>query len=67
MNLIGLDLNYAPKDKEQKTTPEVTEPSAPQALLIIDRDFLLTLAIIVVLAGAFVTLSGMALASVARR
>jgi|HubBroStandDraft_4_1064222.scaffolds.fasta_scaffold238848_2 hypothetical protein len=67
MNLIGLDLNYAPKDKEQKTKPEVAESSAPQALLIIDRDFLLTLAIIVVLAGTFVTLSGMALASVARR
>ena len=56
MNLFGLDLSYAPKDKEQKTKPEATQSSAPQALLIIDRDFLLTLAIIVVLAGTFAAL-----------
>jgi hypothetical protein len=70
MNLIGLDLNYTPKekekDKEQQATPDVAPP-APQAVLVIDRDFLLTVALFIVLYGAVITISGMALARVARR
>jgi hypothetical protein len=51
MNLFGLDVTYAPKDKEEKTTPEVALSTTPQTLIAIDRDFLLTLAIFIVLYG----------------
>lgn len=55
---LSLSLNWRSKDK-------AIAPSASQPL--IDRDFLFTLAIIIVLYGTFVTLSGMVLASAARR
>jgi hypothetical protein len=66
MNLIGLDLTYAPKDKEQKTTPDVAPSQAPQSLIAIDREFLFMLAVVIVLSGALVMVTGMALAHATR-
>jgi hypothetical protein len=67
MNLIGLDLTYAPKDKEQKTSPEPASSQPVQALVTVDVEFLLMLLTIVALSGAIVMLSGMAMAHAARR
>jgi hypothetical protein len=67
MNLLGLDLTYAP-NKEQKATTEVAPSPLPsqQMTFTIDRDFLLMLAVLIVLSGALVMVSGMALAHVTR-
>lgn len=66
MNLFGFDVIYAPKDKEQKTTPELA-PQVAQSLVAIDVEFLLMLLTIAALSGAIVMLSGMAMVHAARR
>ena len=72
MNIFGLDVTYAPKSKEQQTTPEIAPseiaPSqAQQSLVAVDVEFLLMLLTIVALSGAIVMVSGMAMAHLAKR
>lgn len=64
MNLIGLDLTYAPKDKEQKATPETAPSPAPQSTN--DLSFLLMVIAVIFMAGAVAMMSGALLAQSAR-
>ncbi|MGB8060730.1 MAG: hypothetical protein WCF26_02395 [Candidatus Sulfotelmatobacter sp.] len=69
MNLVGLDLTYAPKDKdkEQKATPEAAPSTpVPQALFTTDREFLFMLAVVFILSSVLVIVSGMAFAHIAK-
>jgi hypothetical protein len=65
MNLLGFTLSYEPK--ERKTTPEPAPSQVAQSLVTVDVEFLFMLLTIVVLSGAIVMLSGMAMAHAARR
>jgi hypothetical protein len=58
--LIPVDVNisWRPEKKEESKTPP--------ALLVIDRDFLLTVALFIVLYGALITITGMTLAHAAK-
>ncbi len=62
---LSVSLNWRSKDKNDPQAA-VTQ-RAPQALSAADREFLYTLAILIALYGACVTLSGMVLAHAARR
>lgn len=61
---LSVSLSWQSKDKGE---PKAIAPPMSQTLLGIDREFLLMLAIVIVLSGAFVMVSGMALAHAARR
>lgn len=61
---LSVSLNWRSKDKDEPKAP--LAPSVPQAA-ITDREFLFMLAIVIVLSGALVIVTGMALAHAARR
>jgi hypothetical protein len=61
MNLIGLDLSYAPKDKEQKTTPEVAAPQSAN-----DLSFVLMAVALILMSGAVIALSSALLVHAAK-
>ncbi|MGB8060507.1 MAG: hypothetical protein WCF26_01255 [Candidatus Sulfotelmatobacter sp.] len=62
---LSVSLSWRSEDKDEPKA--AIAPPMPQTLLGIDREFLLMLAIVIVLSGAFVMVSGMALAHAARR
>lgn len=63
--IIPLSVTFGWRSKDEPKAALAS--AAAQPLVAIDRDFLLTLAIFIMLYGVVVTLSGMALASAARR